>query len=1027
MRSSALPTLATALAVVLLDRLTLTSARLYHTNFPSVTWDDDNWCLINTLPDQGHYQSRINLANGYIGINLASIGPFYDVEQPVDGDVIAGWPLFDKRNGFATLSGFWDLQPKTNSTNYPELSELGWESVISGIPHWAGLYLNVGGHVLNASTNLAEISNFRSTWNYRDGIVNWNYTWTPPSCASFDIDYSIFLNKLHVTHAAVQLKVMTSEDTDITVADALNGDAALRADPHQTGTEDAKNIIWTSVTPNSVPNVTAFVYSSVDLRQANLLAPGQHVDDGIYTGFNTSSVSREYQIGLSAGQVATIEKHVGIASADAFSDPQRTARHASVSGQAAGFDAMLEQHKNEWALVLSPDSVDNFHGPDGELPDDFWGVEHQVMSIVNTYYLLQNTVSDNAIIAAGNRTRLHQNGISVCGLSSDCYGGKLFWDQDLWMHLGLVNAHPSAARQISDYRLAKFDDAKRNIQGKYLSSQASTQFAPDSAIFPWTSARYGNTTASGPSFDYEYHINTDIGVSFVNNWLTTGDTDDFEERLFPVYNAIAQTFSDLLKYNESTQLWTLTNATDPDEFANQINNPAFTMASVKVHLASANGYRARFGLAPYTLWQEQSDQISLPANAVAGIFLEYDGMNGTIEVKQADVILIDHFLNYPNNYTLGNLDYYASKQSSDGPAMTYSAFSIVALQASPSGCSGYTYDVWGSEAYVRAPFFQYSEQLIDDYAVTGFHPSFPFLTGVGGANQVALFGYLGLKLVEDSLIINPSLPAQLPQIRYRNFYWLGHAISAFSNQTHTTLTRLPTQSNLATANSTWTSSEIPVVLDYDKTTTYKLSCDEPLVLRNRPMGSVATVPGNLVQCVRVKSYEPFQKGQYPMAAVDGAVSTKWIPASAHGASTVLVRLRENDIGAPIRAVSLDWGNSPAAQFSIALSNSTFEPPVYDDGFNPVNGSQWQYAISRQSVEISQPFVASEAAAVVPYTSNTTNVTLPETLYAARYALLSVWGNQFNSTDQSTLDPGAVGCSVAEIALIGTDGEVQVGL
>jgi hypothetical protein len=53
---------------------------IYNTTFPNVTWDDDDWILSTTeLTQQGRYQSRISLANGYTGINVAALGPFFEV------------------------------------------------------------------------------------------------------------------------------------------------------------------------------------------------------------------------------------------------------------------------------------------------------------------------------------------------------------------------------------------------------------------------------------------------------------------------------------------------------------------------------------------------------------------------------------------------------------------------------------------------------------------------------------------------------------------------------------------------------------------------------------------------------------------------------------------------------------------------------------------------------------------------------------------------------------------------------------
>ena len=44
------------------------SPSTYITRFPSVTWDNDQWRVTTTALDQGHYQSRQSVANGYIGM-----------------------------------------------------------------------------------------------------------------------------------------------------------------------------------------------------------------------------------------------------------------------------------------------------------------------------------------------------------------------------------------------------------------------------------------------------------------------------------------------------------------------------------------------------------------------------------------------------------------------------------------------------------------------------------------------------------------------------------------------------------------------------------------------------------------------------------------------------------------------------------------------------------------------------------------------------------------------------------------------
>lgn len=112
------------------------SSNVYGTRFAHVSWDNANWQLTTTNLDRGHYQARAAVANGYLGINVAAVGPFFEIDTPVDGDNINGWPLFQRRQTFATIGGFFDSQPTTNGTNFPWLNQYGGESVISGVPHW---------------------------------------------------------------------------------------------------------------------------------------------------------------------------------------------------------------------------------------------------------------------------------------------------------------------------------------------------------------------------------------------------------------------------------------------------------------------------------------------------------------------------------------------------------------------------------------------------------------------------------------------------------------------------------------------------------------------------------------------------------------------------------------------------------------------------------------------------------------------------------------------------------------------------
>lgn len=730
------------------------------------------------------------------------------------------------------------------------------------------------------------------------------------------------------------------------------------------------------------------------------------VTNKAYIGVNQSSIAQAVNAALKAGQTTTVTKYIGGATSDGFLDPQRTAQGACMQAIETGFEKSLATHMEEWAVVLAPDSVDNYTFPEnGTLPNDTYIIESAITAVLNNYYLLQNTISANALSIASNAP-IDTWSISVGGLTSDSYAGLVFWDAEIWMQPGLAVSHPQAVKQIANYRVERYGQARANAQTAYQSSKNTTSFSSDAAVFSWTSGRYGNCTGTGPCFDYEYHINGDIAQEFANYWVASGDTEFFNASLLPIYNSIATFYSEVLTKNGSS--YVLTNMTDPDEYANGVDNGGFTMPLIADTLSNANMFRQMLGMSANATFEDIAANVFISRDSGAGIIDEYTGMNGSIAVKQADVVLNTFPLNYQNNYTaqdsLNDLEFYAGKQSLDGPGMTYAIFSIVASAVDQAGCSSYTYQQYSEQPYARAPWFQLSEQLIDDYTLNGgTHPAYPFLTGHGGANQVTVFGYLGLRLTPDfTLHLDPSLPPQIPNLKYRTFYWQGWPISAIANQTHTTVTRL--SEPFATANQTFANTSIPVQIGNSNSTTYQLPPNGTITLQNRNIANITAVAGNIAQCLPVTSPDDYQPGQFPISAVDGAASTKWQPNLSNTSQSITVSLATQAFQ-PVTGFFFDWAQNPPTNFTVVFHNdSTVDTSAIT-------------ATSQSSVPISMPYNATQINLITPYLSNTTNVTLSPAVYSGSYATLMVQGSQASNASNAT------GATVAEWAIIGSEEQV----
>ncbi|KAF7523387.1 hypothetical protein PCG10_006589 [Penicillium crustosum] len=993
------------------------SNNVYQTDFDGVTWDEDNWLLSSTYLEQGRFQSRGSVANGYLGINVASVGPFFEIDT--HDDDTNGWPLFSRRQTFATISGFFDSQPTTNGSNFPWLSQYGDDSVISGIPHWAGIILDLGDDTyLDAKVDNETISNFRTTYDFKAGVLVWSYKWTPRgNKGSYQITYRLLAHKLYVNQAVVEMEIIPTTESNATIVNVIDGASAVRTDFVETGEDNGA--IFSAVRPNGIANVTAYVYTNLTGSPSVDLSSRKIVTNKPYVHSNKSSIAQAVDVKFKPDQLVRVIKYVGGASTDAFVDPKQTAKKAASAAMSNGYAKSLRSHIVEWENVMPDASVDHYAFPNGTLPADSHIIDLAVISVASTYYLLQNTAGKNAVKEAAGAP-VNVDSISVGGLTSDSYGGQVFWDADVWMQPGLVASHPEASQRFTNFRVAKYAQAQENIQTALSGSKNQTNFSSSAAIFPWTSGRFGNCTATGACWDYQYHLNGDIGISLVNQWVTSGNTEVFKAEHFPIYDSAATLYADLLVRNGSH--WTLTNMTDPDEYANHVDAGGFTMPLIAETLRHANVFRQQFGLEENATWDEMADNVLvLRENEVT---LEFTTMNGSAVVKQADVVMVTYPLGYTANYTsqnsLNDLDYYAAKQSADGPAMTWAIFSVVANEMSPSGCSAYTYAQYSYKPYTRAPFYQMSEQMVDNATINGgTHPAYPFLTGHGGSNQVAIYGYLGLRLVADDILhVDPNLPPQIPYLKYRTFYWRGWPISAWSNYTHTAISHATDAVPLETADQRFANKTIMIHSGPEvDAIVYYLPLKGSVVIPNRQIGTEKTVAGNLVQCQAVFSSDGFEPGQFPISAIDGAASTKWQPSLAAQVNSVTVSF-EDEVGAMVSGFYFDWAQAPPVNATVIFHNKTLGDPA-----RALSTQSSDYTVVHSLTDIIQsnpydPETTNLDIIAIP-TGNTTNVTLSSPVPAARYASLLIVGNQaLDSVDVEAKN--GTGATVAEWAILGQE-------
>ncbi|AJV93003.1 Ath1p [Saccharomyces cerevisiae YJM1400] len=761
------------------------SKKLYEllSDFNTAYYDDENMILGSNLFSKNTYSRQPYVANGYIGSRIPNIGFGYALDTlnfytDAPGALNNGWPLRNHRFAGAFVSDFYCLQPKLNSTNFPELDDVGYSTVISSIPQWTNLQfslVNDSKWFNPQNVTLDDVTNYSQNLSMKDGIVTTELDWLN---SQIHVKSEIWAHRHIHPLGVVSLEISLNTDNlpsdfdslDVNIWDILDFNTSHRTVLHSTGTDEKNNAVFMIVQPDNVPSSNCAIYSTCTVKYENSTNPINSSES-----FEEKDVSSNiYNVILTEDQPKIIvHKYVGIMSTE-FNKNKEQQDNTNIDlakmialNSKGNYEKLLSSHKRAWYDLYNDAFI--------EIPSDSL-LEMTARS--SLFHLLANTRDYNVSSDRGLP-------VGVSGLSSDSYGGMVFWDADIWMEPALLPFFPNVAQNMNNYRNATHSQAKLNAE----------KYGYPGAIYPWTSGKYANCTSTGPCVDYEYHINVDVAMASFSIYLNGHEGIDDEYLRYttwPIIKNAAQFFTAYVKYNSSLGLYETYNLTDPDEFANHINNGAFTNAGIKTLLKWATDIGNHLGEVVDPKWSEISKDIYIPRSS-SNITLEYSGMNSSVEIKQADVTLMVYPLGYINdesilNNAIKDLYYYSERQSASGPAMTYPVFVAAAAGLLNHGSSSQSYLYKSVLPYLRAPFAQFSEQSDDNFLTNGLtQPAFPFLTANGGFLQSILFGLTGIRysyeVDPDTKKINRLLrfnPIELPLlpggIAIRNFKYMNQVL-----------------------------------------------------------------------------------------------------------------------------------------------------------------------------------------------------------------------------------------------------------
>ncbi|WP_152396222.1 glycoside hydrolase family 65 protein [Paenibacillus guangzhouensis] len=383
----------------------------------------------------------------------------------------------------------------------------------------------------------------------------------------------------------------------------------------------------------------------------------------------------------------------------------------------------------------------------------------------NVYQLLQSVGKDK------------YSNIAAKGLSGEGYEGHYFWDTEIYLLPFFILCQPELAKQLLRYRYTILDAAR--IRAKELGHKQGAAYA-------WRTITGQECSSYFPAGTAQYHINGDIAYTYVQYYLATGDEAFIAEFGAEVVFETARTWIELGHYDGD--LFKIDAVTGPDEYTAIVNNNYYTNAMAKYNMAWAvKWYRHmqstqaealadlchRIGITDEEIrgFEQAAEQMYLPFHEQLGIHAQDDSFLSKKVwdfehtpaanyplllhyhplfiyrhqvLKQADTVLA-HFLiedGVPYEVMKNSYDYYERITTHDSSLSS----AIYSIMASKLGYADKAYHYFIETARM---------DLDNTHGNTkdGLH-----MANMGGTWMAIVYGFTGLRIREDQLVLNPVLP-----------------------------------------------------------------------------------------------------------------------------------------------------------------------------------------------------------------------------------------------------------------------------
>lgn len=427
---------------------------------------------------------------------------------------------------------------------------------------------------------------------------------------------------------------------------------------------------------------------------------------------------------LKAGQSYHFTVVGSVISSAQIADPHNEAERLTIFAALERTPRLLKRHREDWEKLWDSDI---------EVEGD---AEAQRAAHFALYHLYSFCREGQAY------------SLSPMGLSGLGYNGHVFWDTELWMYPPILTLKPEMAKSLLEYRFQRLEAAKYNAKAHGYQG----------AMFPWESDNEGQESTpvwalTGP---FQHHITGCIGYAFWKYYQVTKDKTWLAERGYPLLKEVADFWASRAEKGSDGQ-YHIINVVCADEWAENVDDNAFTNGIAKEVLGYANQAAAILGIPLNPKWKEVQDGLVI-LKMPDGTTKEHATYKGE-PIKQTDVNLLAYPLKQITDKKAieQDLNYYWSVlgdnqpgRKGSSPAMAHAIFSILNARLGNT-----------TEAY-KIYMDSYKPNEVPPFGVLaetagGTNPY--FATGAGGYLQTLLNGFGGLDITDNGIIqLKTSLP-----------------------------------------------------------------------------------------------------------------------------------------------------------------------------------------------------------------------------------------------------------------------------